>query len=151
MKSVIDQPFRDVFDFHVRGCLELTTINDAFVRDEIAVALVKRRETSFEPFRNVVCVQDGNLRRRRKAFAAHECDIHPRDGENAGTAPWRRGYRTDTSRAADFSKRMLRQIGSQMPRDGDWSHPRTTASMGDAKSLVQIKMTDIGAHVPRTA
>src|ERR1035437_1380396 len=151
MKSVINQSLCNVLDFHVRGGLELTTIDNALVRDEIAVTFVKRREIRFEPLRNVVGVQDCNLRRIRKAFAAHECDIHPRDGENAGAAPWRRGYRTDTLRAADFSKWMLRQIRSQVPGDRNRSHARAAAPMGDAKRLVQIEMKDIRSDVPGSA
>src|SRR6266404_6670934 len=147
MKSVIDQSLRDVLDFHIGGGLELTTIDDTLVRDEVTVPLVKRREIRFESFRDIIGTQDRYLSCVPKTIAAHEGDVHPRDGENTGATPGRRGYRTNTLRTADFSKWMLRQIRSQMPRDSDRPHARTTAAVRDAKRLVQVEVANVGADV----
>ena len=102
MKSVIDQSLRDVLDFHVRRGLELTTIDNALMCDKIAMSPVKRREIRFEPLRNVIGVQDRHFRRVGETFVAHQRDIHPRNRKNAGAAPRRCGYRTDSLRTADF-------------------------------------------------
>ncbi len=41
MKPVVHQPFGNVFDFDAGGFLELTQVDDAFVRDQPAFAAIE--------------------------------------------------------------------------------------------------------------
>ena len=58
MKAVIHQPLGHVLD---GDALELAQVEDALVRDQIAVALVEHREILLEPLGDVVGVEDREL------------------------------------------------------------------------------------------
>ena len=60
MESVIHQALGHVFHFDA-GALPLAEINDALVRNEAVLAFEEDREIAVEPFRHVVCIQDGHL------------------------------------------------------------------------------------------
>ena len=60
MEAVIHQAFGDVFH---GDALELAQVQDALVRDEIAVAAVEDGEIVLEPPGDVIRIEDGILRR----------------------------------------------------------------------------------------
>ena len=64
MEAVIHQPLGDVFG---GDALEIAEVKDTFVRHETAVPPVECREILFQPFGDVVGVEDGNFCRLRQA------------------------------------------------------------------------------------
>jgi hypothetical protein len=92
VKAVIHQPLGDVFR---RDALEFAQIENALVRDEMAVTLVERREIFLQTLRDVIRVEDRDLRCFGQTGGAHRGDVNPRDGEDAGTAPGRSGDSAD--------------------------------------------------------
>ena len=120
------------------------------MRDE-AVAAVKRREIFFQPASNVVCVEDGELRRFGQAVRAHHGDIHPGNRQNTRAAPRRGGNGADGIFAAQVHDRMAGQKFDEMFRHANRSDTRAAAAVRNAKGLVQIQMADVRADVRRPA
>ena len=102
MKAVIHQSFGDVFDFDA-SALPLAQIDDAFVRDEPAFSFEENGEITIEPLRDVVRIQDRDLRGFREAFSAHHPDVHPGNGQDAGAAVRSGGDGADSILDNEFS------------------------------------------------
>jgi hypothetical protein len=111
------------------------------VGDKPALALKENREIPIEPSRDVVRIQDRDLRRFGQPFSAHHPDVHPRNGQNAGAAVGRGG---DGAHAIfdfrfsifDFGKNG--QEGHQVIRNANRTDARSSAAVWDAKCFVQI-------------
>src|SRR5512144_696918 len=86
MKAVIHQTLRHVFDFN--ACTSpLAQVDYAFVGDEAMFALEKNGKVRFQPFGDVICVENRDLARAFQSRGAHHANVHPRDGQNTGAAP----------------------------------------------------------------
>jgi hypothetical protein len=66
------------------------------MRHEAAFAFEEDREITIQALRDVVGVEDRDLRGFGEPFAAHHPDIHPGDGENAGAAVGRGRHWADS-------------------------------------------------------
>ena len=93
MEAVVDQALGNVLDVHPRRRLEGPCVDDAFVRDQAALAPVEQVVVAalLEPFRDVVRVEDRDLRRERETLPAHHRDVCPRDRQDGGAPPRSRG------------------------------------------------------------
>src|SRR2546423_2288206 len=163
VKAIIHQAFCHVFDFDP-GAFPLAKIDDAFVRNEAVFAFEKNWKVWIEPFGDVICVENCDIARLFQSLGAHHADVYSRDCQNAGAAPGCRGnvtsfasavsvIRTDSSTgrtlsALSFAKQdstclwiedeLSRKIRHEMVGHADRPHAWATASVGDAKGLVQI-------------
>src|SRR5262249_45029884 len=144
VESVVDQPLRDVFDRDSGGVLERPRIDDAFMRNAAMRPLIEQRIVTLEPLGNVIGVQDGSLRCREEAIAAHHDDVGPRNRQDGSRAK-RRG--ADGPDLCGFARpfRVTGQEWRKMLFHADRAHAGAAPAMRDAKSLVEIEMPDIGA------
>src|ERR1700682_496807 len=123
------------------------------MRDEPAFSFKQDGEKTVEPLRDVVRVQDRDLRCFSKSFAAHHPDVHPRDGEDTRAAVSSGGDGTHS--ISDFGFRISDlgksgKKGHKMLRDTDRTNSGSSAAVGNAECLVKIEMANIGAHVAGT-
>ena len=95
------------------------------------VVLVKKGEGRIEAGCDVVGREDGYFGSFAEAFAAHHQDVHVRDGQDGGGTVGGCGN-------------VLRQEGSEVGAHADGTHARTTTAVGNAESLVQIEVRDVG-------
>src|SRR5436190_4470938 len=148
MKAVVHQAFGDVLD---GNGFKVTQIQDAFVRDESAMALVEHGKIFIEPARDVVRAQNCDLRRFGEAVAAHEANVNPRDHEDACAAPGRGGNGADTLLAADTNNGVFWEKWREMRRNADRAHAGAAAAMRNAKCLVQIDVANVRAEIAGAA
>ena len=92
VKTVIHQPLGHVLGGDI---LEPAQIQNALVRDQIAMTAIKRREIILQPPGDVVRVQDGKLGGLGQAVRAHHGNVHPRNRQDARAAPRRGADRAD--------------------------------------------------------
>ena len=151
VEAIVHESLRDVFHIDARRRLVRPGVDDTLVRDQTLGAFVQDGIKSLEPARDIVGVEDRDLRRAREPFGAHQIDVHVRDWQDARAPPGRRRHRPDALNAADIGQRVSREIRRQMRRDGDRPHPGTAATMRDAERLVQVEMAHVGADVARSA
>ena len=103
-----------------------------------------------EPVREVVRVEDRDVRRRGEPVAAHHRDVHPRDRQDAGRAPRRGADRADTRRRTGLgAQRMVRQERREVRAHTDRADARTAAAVRDAERLVQVEVRHVGAELAR--
>src|SRR5262245_11738189 len=115
--------------------------------DAVLLPAVEQLVVSLESARDVVGVEDCDTRRLCEAVTAHQQHIGPGDNQDRGGA--KRSRRHWADRACGAEVRVRRQIGRKMRLYADRSHARSTASMRDAKGLVQIEMANIRPVVAR--
>ena len=77
MEAIVHQALGHVFNADARAFLEVTQIDDTFMRHIAAGACVEHREMRLQTLGNVVGVEDGHDGGLAQAFAAHHGDIHP--------------------------------------------------------------------------
>src|SRR5213078_503252 len=125
-------------------------------------AFVERREILLQTLRDVIRIEDCDLRCFGQTGCTHRGDVNPGDGEETGTAPRRRSDGTDrlefnrqvvpnARRFVNGNNRMARQKSDQVLGHANRSHARSAAAVGDAKRLVQVQVTDVRAEVGGTA
>ena len=84
---------------------------------------------------------------REQAVRAHQPDVGPRDGQDAGRAPRRTGH--DRARRAGVDQRVARQERHQVLADADRADAGAAAAVRDAEGLVQVEVADVGAEPAR--
>ena len=104
-----------------------------------------------EPARDVVRVEDRDLRGFREAVVAHQRDVRPGDRENGGASPRRCRYGAAGGWVIEVHHRMPGEERSEVLRHADRPHPRAAAAMRDAERLVQVEVAHVGADVARAA
>ena len=86
---------------------------------------------------------------RAQSVGAHHCDVHPRDGQNAGAAPRRGTNRANWIFATELDDGMIRQEIHQVLRHTDGAHSRAAAAVWDAKGFVQVDVANVRAEFAR--
>ena len=97
---------------------------------------VEHREVVTQPRRDVVGVQDRDLRRARQAVAAHEHHVRRRDRE-------------DPRRPVRRARHVRRQEGGEVLAHRDRAHARSSPAVRDAERLVQVEVRHVGAELAR--
>src|SRR5436309_3645013 len=121
----------------------MTQIENALVRHQVAMPLIKDRKKLLQAAGDVVSVEDRDFSRLCQAIPAHEPDVNPGYNEDAGAAPWRGGDGANALFAAGRNERVPGQKWRQMFGHTDGPHARAAASVRNAESLVQIQMANI--------
>src|SRR5262249_28374498 len=86
VKAIIHQALCHIFDFDACGS-PLTQVHNAFVSDETMLTLEKNGKVRFESFSDVIGVENRHLACAFQTVGAHHANVHPRDRQNASTAP----------------------------------------------------------------
>ena len=84
MKAAINQAFGDIFNADTGRVGKGAHIQNTFMRHPPAGAFVKHIKRPFEPFGDVVGVQDGHPCGLGQTFAAHHQAIGPADRQKRG-------------------------------------------------------------------
>ena len=151
MEAVIDEPLGDVLDVHTRGSLEGPRIENALVGNEAVLAGVQHRIMILQPLGDVVGAENGHFGRERQTVGAHHRDVRPRDRQDRWAPPRRGRHGPAALGNAEIHDRVVRQVRHEMRRDADRPHARAATAMRNAERLMEIQMTDVGAHVARPA
>src|SRR5687768_2141599 len=72
VEAEIDDPLRDVLHLDARAALEWPRVHDALVGDEAVRATVEEAVVALEALRDVVRIEDRDLRRLGESLGAHE-------------------------------------------------------------------------------
>ena len=149
VEAAVDEPFGNIVNRNAGALEQRACVDDALVSHSPAAALVKDWVGAFEPLGDIVGVENGDAGCLRQPASAHEQAIAPGDRKN-GRRTKRRGRYRDL---APVRFGMARQKRDQMGFDSDRAHARPAAAVRDAKRLVQIEVTDVGAEIagPRQA
>ena len=126
-------------------------IDDALVRDRAVLAPVQHRIVRLQPLRDVVRVEDRDLRRVRRALRRPSCRCTSSRSAGCSRCP----TAPPTPRRLPclppvVHDRIARQEVDEMLRHADRPHARAAAAVRDAERLVQVEMADVGADVART-
>src|SRR6185369_14021338 len=130
-----------------RNTFELPQVKNAFVSDQAVRPAVEARETIGEPFGDVIGIEDGVFGGLGQALSTHRGDVNPRDGKDAGAAPGSSGDCADWVFAAQVYDGMAGKEIHEMLGDPDWTHAGPTATVRDAKRLVQVQVADVRSHI----
>src|SRR5215471_20736036 len=95
MKAIVHQTLGYIHRFDTGTLLELSEIDDEFVRDESRGTGVEDRIVLLKPLGHVVCVQDRDLRGQGQSISTHQRHINPRDCHDTWTTVGSRRHRPD--------------------------------------------------------
>ena len=151
MEAVVHQALGDVLHLDARAALEWTRIHDAFVCDGAVRATIEHRVGMLQPLRDVVRVQDRDLRGIRQSLGAHHADVQVADRQDAGAAERCGADRTRALRRAESRGCVSREMRHEVRGDTDRAHARTAATVRNAERLVQVQVADVGADVTGAA
>src|SRR4030095_1247131 len=96
MKSIVHEALCNVFHFDSRAGLQGAHVQDTFMRYEILLSLVNDAVVGFQPFGNIVGIENRDPARFSETSRPHHGDVNPGNCQNAGASPWGRGYGTDS-------------------------------------------------------
>ena len=148
VEAVVHQAFGDVDFGDAGGGFQGADIENAFVGDASVVAFVEHRIMCVEPRGDVVGVEDGDARRLFETGAAHQGDVHPRDGQNGSRAPGCSGHcALPLMRTLDGLHRMVGHEGGQVRFEADGAHAGAAAAVRDGEGFVQVDVRDVSADI----
>src|SRR3954471_9577523 len=101
--------------------------------------------------RDVVRVENRNLRRVCESHSTHEPDVGVRDWQNARASPRSSRNCADAISSLLGNDRMSRKKRNQMRCDADRAHSWSTATMRNAESLMKVEVAHISPDVARPA
>ena len=90
VESIVHQPLGDILDIYSARLLHYPRVDDALVRHRSVCAFVQHREMRLQSLRDVIRIEDCDLRRVLQPIAAHQLDVGVRDRQNARASPWSR-------------------------------------------------------------
>src|SRR5215470_19675024 len=114
MKAIVHQTLGYIHRFDAGTLLELSKIDDEFVRDESRGTRVEDRIVLLKPLGHVVRIEDSHLRSHGQSISTHQRHINPRDCHDTWTAVGSRRNRPDGSSTTETSNRMARQKWRQV-------------------------------------
>ncbi|GKT96520.1 hypothetical protein Ct61P_14370 [Colletotrichum tofieldiae] len=135
VEAVVLKALGDVDSLDARGCAEGPRVEDELVRATAVLVGVEDLVVRLKAGEDVVRVEDGGLGGEAQTVVAHQ-------GVDTGAAVGGAGNHGLLSLGG-----AAREVGAEVLLDADGPDTGTTATMGNAESLVEVKMADVGADL----